>query len=264
LLCFLPGCFRSGWSSETTPPPRQVIVTDLPDDVPELIALSDAKIQASASVQELAVAVQALEKAEQLMAERETEVLPVDVHIRMIKACFLITEQEQDTDQRMAWIKHGIEVGELIKKESPKRVEGYYYQAVLKGRHAEQGGLSAFVETREVEELGQKAVKIDPAYEYGAPLRLMAMLYAKAPPWPTSVGDVDLSLEYAERALVVSDYPLNHLIMAEVLIAAEEFDDAREELKKVLSAPNEGKWAKESGQWQPRAQRLLKQLDNNK
>jgi hypothetical protein len=92
----------------------------------------------------------------------------------------------------------------------------------------------------------------------------MAMLYAKAPPWPTSVGDVDLSLEYAERALVVSDYPLNHFIMAEVLIQAEEFADAREELKKVLSAPNEGKWAKESEQWQARAQRLLKQLDQKK
>ncbi len=226
--------------------------------------MSDAKIEAFASVKELSVAVQALEKAERLMGEQETDVALVDVHIRIVKACFLITEQEQDTDQKIAWIKYGIEVGERIKKESPKRVEGYYYLAVLRGRHAEQGGLSAFVEAREVENLGRKAVKIDPTYEEGAPLRLMAMLYAKAPPWPTSVGDVDLSLEYAERALALSDYPLNHFIMAEVLIQAEEFADAREELKKVLSAPNEGKWAKESAQWQTRAKRLLKQLGRKK
>ena len=86
------------------------------------------------------------------------------------------------------------------------------------------------------------------------------MLYAKAPPWPTSVGDVDLGLEYAQKALDLSDYPLNHFIMAEVLIQAEEFEDASVELQKVLSAPNEGKWAAESAHWRTRAELLLRQL----
>jgi tetratricopeptide (TPR) repeat protein len=263
LLCFLPGCFVSSWSSETTPPPREIKAKDLPDDIPGLIALSDTKIEASFSVQDLSIAVQALEKAQRLMEEQESPITLVDVHVRMVKACFLIGEKETDTDQKMAWIKKGIALGELVQKESPKRVEGYYYQAVLKGRHAEQGGgLSAFVEAREVEELGLKSVEIDASYEEGAPLRLMAMLYAKAPSWPTSVGDVDLGLEYAQKALDISDYPLNHFIMAEVLIQAEEFEDARKELKKVLSAPNKGKWAKESAHWRTQAELLLRRVDH--
>ena len=225
------------------------------------MALADEKIHVSSTVRDLAIATQALEKAEQLMAEQESAIQLVDVRIRYIKACVLITENEPDPAQRMAWIRRGIDVGASIQKESPRRVEGYYYQAALKGRHAEmEGGVRGFLEVGEVEELGLKAEKLDASYDDGAPLRLLALLYAKAPSWPKSVGDVDLALEYAEQAVALSDYPLNHYTMAEVLIQAEEFDEARQALQKVLSAPEEGKWARESAHWRAHAETMLTQL----
>ena len=114
-----------------------------------------------------------------------------------------------------------------------------------------------------VEELGLKAVEIDETFMDYGPLRLLAMLYAKAPPWPTSIGDMDEALDYAERAVTASDYPMNHLIMAEVLIEDDELDKARGELEKVLAAPKVGRWAYEGEQWRPHAMKLLKRIQED-
>ena len=56
-LCLLPGCFVSSWSSETTPPPKEIEAKDLPEDIPALIEFADTRITAAVSVQELAIAV---------------------------------------------------------------------------------------------------------------------------------------------------------------------------------------------------------------
>ncbi|MCP4674074.1 MAG: hypothetical protein GY854_00840 [Deltaproteobacteria bacterium] len=234
----------------------------MPDDIPALLEIADDQIDRPTSKKELIRAVDALEKVRELLGERSVDVEPVEVHIRLALACFLVSEREDETAKKLAWITKGEEAAEETLRERPNRVEGYYYLAVLQGRRLEHGGLSGIIRVRSVEDLGLKAVDIDPSFEEGGPYRLLAMLYAKAPPWPTSVGDVDLALEYAEKAVELSDYALNHLIMAEVLIEAEEFDEAKAELRKVLSAPKTGRWARDGEQWRPHARQLLRQLES--
>jgi hypothetical protein len=115
---------------------------------------------------------------------------------------------------------------------------------------------------RNVEDLGIKAAELDARFEDGAPYRLLAMLYAKAPPWPTSIGDIDKAIEFADKAVAVSDYPMNHLVRGEVLIEANEDVEARKELKLVLTAPKSGRWAHEGEIWRPYALQLLDRIDS--
>jgi hypothetical protein len=115
---------------------------------------------------------------------------------------------------------------------------------------------------KDVEELGLKAASLDPGFENGGPYRLLAMLYVHAPPWPTSIGDIDKALEYAEKAVGVSEYPMNHLVRGEVLIEAGEVVEARNELKLVLTAPKVGRWAHEGEIWRPYARQLLDRIDS--
>ena len=62
-----------------------------------------------------------------------------------------------------------------------------------------------------------------PEIDDGGPLRLLGMLYLKAPPWPTGFGDSEKALELLRTAVEKHPrHPLNHLFYAEVLWEADE------------------------------------------
>jgi tetratricopeptide (TPR) repeat protein len=224
--------------------------------------MAEAGSESDSSLGDLREAIAALEKAARLLAGRPSKTQTMDVQWRLARACFYASELEKEAAIRLNWIAKGEDAGQTAVRERPDRVEGYYYLAVLKGRRAEISGLgfSAMILARKVEHLGEKAVDIDPNFEDGAPYRLLAMLYANAPPWPTSIGDMDKAIEFAQKAIDLSDYPMNHLIMAEVLIEDDEIQDARDELKKVLEAPKVGRWANAGERWRPHARRLLSKI----
>ena len=254
----------AGWFSEPEVV-QQVSQEDLPDDIPSLLEIAKREIERANSRTGLERAVGALEKSAKLLKEGKKSspheaVHAGDIDILLAEVCFLLCERESDSSVALFWIKKGEAAAERVIRLLPSRVEGYYYGAVLRGRHAELGGLGGIAQVRIVEKLGQRAVKIDPSFERGGPYRLLAMIYAKAPPWPTSVGDIDLALEYAEKAVEIVDYPLNTLIMAEVLIEADEPEEAAALLRRVLAAPKVGKWAQEGEHWRPHARQLLKRL----
>lgn len=256
----LSGCWKTTLSAPEHPPSPAIPQDQLPNTLPELMALAEAKMENIISVPDLSIALVALDQAKTLLPANNPTTDPVDIYIQEAIVCYLISERMSDKDTKVNWILRGEEAASEVIARRPDRVEGYYYLAVLKGRHAENGGLKGFGQVRSIEELGLKAAEIDPTFEDGGPYRLLAMLYSKAPPWPASIGDMDLALEYAEKALSVSRYTMNHLIMAEVLIEDEEFAEARKELRWVLAAPKTGKWAKEGEFWRHRARQLLDQI----
>lgn len=236
----------------------------LPSDDEQLYALCNSHNRANALMADLQTAIAGYERLVAQILEGRSSLALVEVRWRLARALFFVSEKETDAREQLRWIVKGEEVAEAVRLARPDRVEGHYYSALLKGRRAQisQIGFGAMKLAEKVLELGKKAVEIDESYEDGGPLRLLAMLYAKAPPWPTSVGDMDLALEIAERALEISDYPMNHLIMAEVLIEDDEIERAQEELARVLSAPKVGKWAEEGEQWRPYAMKLLTEIGN--
>ena len=236
----------------------------LPNDPDALLAFAESKAVADAHLSELLDAAAALDKAAELAKTRKSPLPPAEIAWRLARVCFFAAELEKGTADKLIWIARGEAAAEIAVRELPDRVEGYYYLAVLKGRRAQHSGIgfSAMALARRVEELGLKAAALDPRFEDGGPYRLLAMLYAHAPPWPTSIGDIDEALAYAERAVGVSDYPMNHLVRGEVLIEAGELVAARHELKLVLAAPKVGRWAHEGEIWRPYARQLLDRIDS--
>ena len=260
-----PGCwlFRSE-------PPRPALRAEkdddaYPDDLDSLLAFAERSSREDSSIESLFQAIRAYEKAQRMLRGRSSPTPVFEVSWKLARACFLASEIEHDPTERLGLIQRGEDAAESAIRERPDRVEGYYYAAVLKGRRAEVSGLgfSAMSLANEVEKLGKRAVVLDPEFDNASPLRVLAMLYAKAPPWPTSIGDVDLALEYADRAVELADYPMNHLIRAEVLIEAGEPGAARDELKRVLAAPKHGRWAEEGERWRPYARKLLDRLESH-
>ena len=78
----------------------------------------------------------------------------------------------------------------------------------------------------------------------GGPLRLLGMLYLKAPPWPTGIGDGDKALALLKDAVsLYPDHPLNHLFYAEALYEVDEkTQDAKNEIQKGQLLLTQGAW----------------------
>jgi len=244
--------------------PHKKKIDSLPNDVEILIALAEAKALEDSPLADLDQAADALDKAIELAKTRKSSVAPPELQWRLARVCFFAAEQQKGTADKLIWIARGEAAAEAAVRDLPDRVEGYYYLAVLQGRRAQHSGVgfSAMALAKRVEELGLKAASLDPNFEQGGPYRLLAMLYANAPPWPTSIGDLDKAFEYADKAVGLSDYPMNHLVRGEVLLEDGEPVEAQKELKSVLAAPKSGRWAHEGEMWRPYVRQLLDQIDS--
>jgi hypothetical protein len=246
-------------------PPIQKKPDTLPNDIEVLLEYAESKAFLDSRIDDLSAAADALDRAILLSKTHEAGLSRAEMSWRLARVCFYASEQQKGSADKLIWIARGELAAAVTIKDLPRRVEGYYYLAVLKGRRAQHSGIgfSAMALAKNVEELGLKSIELDPTFEQGGPFRLLAMLYAYAPPWPTSIGDIDKALEFAERAVGVSNYPMNHLVRGEVLAEADELDAAKAELNIVLSAPKDGLWAHEGEIWRPYARQLLTRVESD-
>lgn len=100
----------------------------------------------------------------------------------------------------------------------------------------------------------KRAVDLNPEVDQGGPLRLLGMLYLKAPPWPGGIGDGDKALELLGRAVdQYPGHPLNHLFHAEALWEVEgdgAAEQARAEFAAGLKLLREGDWGFSKLPWE--------------
>ena len=96
-----------------------------------------------------------------------------------------------------------------------------------------------------------------PALDEGGPLRVLGLLYVKAPGWPMGPGDLEAALDLLRRGVRdFPDHPLNHLYLAYALVDAGQRTQARAELTRArdLCRPERfGEWA---ARWRDEAEQL--------
>lgn len=122
----------------------------------------------------------------------------------------------------------------------------HYYLAANLGLAVREHPTQAAANLARLEREMQRAVALNPGLDDGGPLRLLGMLYLKAPPWPTGIGDGDKALELLERAArQYPGHPLNHLFHAEALWEVEGGKAAarvRAELAQGHASLRRGDW----------------------
>ena len=140
--------------------------------------------------------------------------------------------------ERLAWYEKGRHYAELLCREEPKRVEGYYWLALnLCGIcQLSRAGRALSTIPTIVENL-ELALAIDESYDQGGPLRVLGRIRYKAPPWPLSEGDLKQSLNLLRiAAKIAPDNSTNHLYLAETLIQLGETVEACTELDRALDS----------------------------
>jgi len=217
----------------------------------DLVARGDELAIEGSTRENLLRALEGYERAEDLVGRT------VETMIRRARVILFIAEPQPGSDEALAWSEAGEELSRQIVERAPRRVEGHYYEALFIGLKAREKSVpKALLLLPRMASRARRAMEIDETYDDAGPLRLMGMLLISAPPWPASVGDTDEGLELLARAVLLSDYPRNRLLLAKALIEDDEPEEGCAHLQPLLEGVNNGPWVTSADRWTREAKEL--------
>lgn len=134
----------------------------------------------------------------------------------------------------------------------PGRVEGYYYRSMAIGLFAQENKLYGRDAMGKVRADAERAMEIDPAYDFGGPARVLGGLYLRAPGPPAGVGSALKAHRVLLEALELAPhYPENLLFMAEASLKLRRKAEALTYLQKAAEqipifgdAADQGYWTR--------------------
>lgn len=181
---------------------------------------------------------------------------------RAARTAGYVANWHSERDVRVGAAGRGADHARAAVEVSPGRVGGYYFLAQSIGLRIRMEPDAALSGLEEVVRLCEKARDIDPDFQRGGPLRLLGGLYAQAPPWPASVGDIEESEELLlELVEAHPDYPLNHYFLGETLMKLSDYDRASSAFRAVLRARPAGIWRLEGPHFRKLARQRLADIE---
>ncbi len=181
--------------------------------------------------------------------------------IRLARTSYLLGDL-LPRENRQVYLDKASHFAELLLKEQPRRVEGYYWSSMSLCGNAEICGAGrALRMLPEIVARLKQAVAIDPGYDQAGPHRVLGRIYSEAPGWPLSVGDLHKSLEHLRLAVRIAPHnSTNQLFLGETLLRLERRAEAKEALEAVFSCTDHAVWPPGIFEDRRKAGELLKKL----
>ncbi|MCP4133538.1 MAG: hypothetical protein GY754_21395 [bacterium] len=161
--------------------------------------------------------------------------------ILFAKTAFLLADIEPGENKMLYAAEQGKNAVAALNATNKNPLASYYFALNL-GLIVRAKGLFALDQVPHIEKALKTAGR-KPDLDQGGPLRVLGMLYLKAPAWPNGIGDLDRSLELLKKASAnFSSHPLNHIFYARALIEEDRTDEARAELTKAGKLVSVKQW----------------------
>jgi hypothetical protein len=170
------------------------------------------------------------------------------------RVCLHLAERETNQENREKLAAEGVGFAEdaLAQGGSGEGAVHYYLAANL-GLAVREHPTLAMGNLGRLEDEMKQALALSPDIDRGGPLRLLGMLYLKAPAWPNGIGDRDKALELLGRAArEYPEQPLNHLFYAQALWDEGDEDSIiqyKRELALGEKLLSEGNWGYNKQPW---------------
>jgi hypothetical protein len=133
-----------------------------------------------------------------------------------------------------------------------------YYMAFNKGIYINNIGIKAIGKAGAVVDILKVAARL-PDTDQGGPLRVLGILYLRAPAWPLGPGDQDEAMHWLKLAVEkYPSHPQNHMFFAEVLLSDGQKQKAVAELEAASKLIASGDWGDYSKRWQAEVDELMK------
>jgi hypothetical protein len=200
------------------------------------------------------------EAAELWLQAAEADSSSIDGLVGAMRAFAWIADHENEPDLRRSAARRAVDAGQVCEQRAPRSSECLYWMAVSLGVQARERRSTGLDAVDLMVERLKAAIEMDPGLDHGGPHRVLALLYLRAPGWPTGPGDPDLGLEDARLALAEApDYPPNHLCLAEALVATEDPEGGRQAYQVAAELAREWleRGAPDAGEWLEEAERHL-------
>jgi hypothetical protein len=135
------------------------------------------------------------------------------------RLCLRLAEREANQEKREKLAGEGVGFAEAALAQGGDGDGAvHYYLAANLGLAVREHITLAMENLDRLESEMKRALALSPDIDDGGPLRLLGMLYLKAPAWPNGIGDRDKALELLGKAVKEHPgHPLNHLFYAQAL-----------------------------------------------
>lgn len=180
----------------------------------------------------------------------------------LTRAEMWLAGHEPDAADRKDASRRAVEAGQWCEAVAGDRPECGYWLAAALGVQARERRSTGLDALPRIESMFLAARSSIPEYDHAGADRALALIYLRAPGFPTGIGDPETGLEHAREAVGrFPDWPPNQLALGEALAAMDEVGDGAAAYRLALElAQNAHADDPDTPEWREEAEEALAAL----
>ncbi|HET6371724.1 MAG TPA: hypothetical protein VFG76_00310 [Candidatus Polarisedimenticolia bacterium] len=182
------------------------------------------------------------------------------------RAFVWIVEHEPSAGARVEAATTAVQAAQWCARIAPDNAACAYWLGASLGVQARERHATGLDALPLIEQAFKRAAQLDPTQEDAGPDRALALLYLRAPGWPTGPGDPDLGLTHARRAVELKpEHAPNHLALGEALVATGDVATGGAEYRRALELARNDTHAapQDAAEWIQEAEKALAEAPRN-
>jgi len=183
-----------------------------------------------------------------------------DAAWKLSKFDYYLATHTDNSKERDDAFRDGINAGKTAVQLQNGKPDGHFWLGANYGGAAEQSAIQGLATVNDIQNEMQTVLRLDEGYQNGSAYMVLGLVYLNAP--SIVGGDPKKAVEEMEKGLRFGEpNAFLHLHLAEAYIKVGRKDDARKELKKILSMTPDPNYLPEYKQASAAAQKLLDQIN---
>ena len=184
-----------------------------------------------------------------------------DAAWKLSKFDYYLATHTDDSKERDAAFRDGINSGKTAVQLQNGKPDGHFWLGANYGGAAEQSAIQGLATVNDIKNEMDTVLRLDEGYQNGSAYMVLGLVYLNAP--SIVGGDPKKAVEEMEKGLRFGEpNAFLHLHLAEAYAKVGRNDDARKEIKKILSMTPDPNYLPEYKEASAAAQKLLDQINH--
>ena len=178
---------------------------------------------------------------------------------KLSKFNYYLATHTEDAKDRDDAFREGITAGKTAVQLQNDKPDGHFWLGANYGGAAEHSSIAGLATVNDIKSEMETVLRLDEGYQDGSAYMVLGLVYLNAPVFVG--GDPKKAVEEMEKGLRFGEpNAFLHLHLAEAYKKVGRHDDARRELKKILSMPADPNYLPEYKEATADAQKLLEEM----
>ena len=183
-----------------------------------------------------------------------------DAAWKLAKFNYYLATHAEDQKERDTAFRDGINAGKTAVQLQNEKPDGHFWLGANYGGAAEHSTIQGLATVNDIRNEMETVLRLNEGYQDGSAYMVLGLVYLNAP--SIVGGDPKKAVEEMEKGLRFGEpNAFLHLHLAEAYKKVGRNDDARRELKKILSMTPDPNYLPEYKEASASAQKLLDQID---